>query len=38
MSKEKISKIELLTGVKTITNCDIAAGKELLQPQKLILF
>ena len=38
MSKEKISKTELLTRrEKTITTCAITTGKELLQPQKLIL-
>ena len=40
MSKEKISKIELnyWQEDKAITNCGITTGKELLQPQKVILF
>ena len=37
MSKEKISKTELLKRGQNNTNCGITTGKELLQPQKLIL-
>ena len=36
--KKKISKTELLTRGQTITNGGITTGKELLQPQNLILF